>query len=552
MNIKVNVNGIEKVFEEGVTLHEIAKEYQSYYKYDILLAKMDGSLMELGKQVFEDKEIQLITADTVQGNSSYKRSATMLMIKAIYKIVGREKVKEVSIHFSIAKGYYCTIKGDVEITDELLKSIERRMREMVEAKLPIRKVAFPIKEAIKRCSDYGMMDKVNLFKYRRASTVNMYDLEGFEDYYYGYMVPDTSYIRYFELIKFKDGFVINLPTKEEPEKLQEFKPQLNVFEELKEATLWAKKLNASTIGAINDIIVHDKINYLMLVQEAFQEKKIAELAEQISNRKDVKFVMIAGPSSSGKTTFSHRLSIQLAAKGMKPHPVPVDNYFVNREDNPVDENGNYDFECLEALDLELFNEQMTKLANGERVELPRFNFLTGQREYHGDYMQLEENDVLIIEGIHCLNRAMSYSIPEDKKFKIYVSALTQLNIDEHNRIPTTDLRLLRRIVRDKRTRGSSAENTISMWQSVRRGEENNIFPYQNEADAVFNSALIYEVNVLKQYAEAALYSVPHESDAYIEAKRLLKFLNYSLCLPRENVPKNSLLREFVGGGCFNI
>lgn len=550
--MKITINDVVYEYEKGIMLYDIAKEQQSNYKYDILLAKKDGELWELTKTIEEDSKIEFVTADTVEGNSSYKRSATLILLKALYKIIGRDRIDNVSIQFSISKGYYCTIEGNVDITEELLNQVEKYMREIVEASIPITKVSYPLKEAIKRCREYGMKDKVKLFEYRRASTVNMYKVDDFEDYYYGYMVPDTSYIKYFKLYKFDDGFVMQLPTKENPEQLADFVPQTNVFQVLKESTLWGKSLGAATVGEINDKIVHGEINKLMLVQEAFQEKKIAELAEEIAHRKNVKFVMIAGPSSSGKTTFSHRLSVQLVAKGLKPHPIPVDNYFVNREDNPIDENGNYDFECLEALDVELFNDHMTRLAAGQRVELPQFNFITGQREYHGNYLQLQDNEVLVIEGIHCLNSAMSYAIPEDEKFKIYVSALTQLNIDEHNRIPTTDLRLLRRMVRDMRTRGSSAENTISMWQSVRRGEEKNIFPYQMEADAVFNSALIYEVSVLKQYAEPALFSVPQDSEAYVEAKRLLKFLNYFLSIPRENVPNNSLLREFVGGGCFNV
>ena len=328
--------------------------------------------------------------------------------------------------------------------------------------------------------------------------------------------------------------------------------QMKVFEVLKEATQWGEMMGVPTIGAVNDKITNGTIGNIMLVQEALQEKKIADIATEIANRQGVKFVMIAGPSSSGKTSFSHRLSIQLMAQGLKPHPIPVDNFFKNREDTPVDEDGKLDYEVIEALDVKLFNEIMERLLKGEKVEMPEFNFVTGKREYHKDYLKLNDDDILVIEGIHCLNDKMSYSLPNESKFKIYVSALTPLNVDEHNRIPTTDLRLIRRIVRDARTRGTSAAATIEMWHRVRRGEENNIFPYQECADAIFNSALVYELAVLKQYAEPALFSVPKDAEEYLEAKRLLKFLDYVVGTSNENVPNNSLLREFTGGSCFKV
>lgn len=550
--MRVTYKGITKEYPEGTLVRDIAEEHKEDYGHDIVLAIRDESLCELANEIKEDCTLEFITTDTPVGNACYRRGATLIMLKAFYKVVGREKVKDISIHFSISKGYFCTVLGDVEITEELLCKVEEEMKKIVNEAIPIYKTSIPLSEAVKRCEAYGMKDKVNLFKYRRSSFVNMYNLSGFEDYYYGYMVPDTSYIRYFKLYPYDTGFVLQLPTKDRPEELERFRPQKNVFEVLKEAVTWAKMQGISNVGDINDKIVHGDINDLILVQEALQEKKLAELADEIASRKDVKFVMIAGPSSSGKTTTSHRLCVQLIAKGLKPHPIPVDNYFVNREDTPRDENGELDYETLGALDVKLFNDHMIRLARGERVELPQFNFVTGKREYHGNYLQLEENEVLVIEGIHCLNSKMSYAIPEEKKFKIYISALMQLNIDAHNRIATTDLRLLRRIVRDARARGTTAENTIAMWQSVRRGEENNIFPYQEQADAVFNSSLIYELSVLKQYAEPVLFSVPKDSKSYIEAKRLLKFLNYFLSVPSESVPKNSLLREFIGGSCFNV
>lgn len=316
--------------------------------------------------------------------------------------------------------------------------------------------------------------------------------------------------------------------------------------------MWGKQMDLENVGALNDRIASGQMQRLILVQEALQEKKISEIAQQIGEKKNVKFIMIAGPSSSGKTTFAHRLSVQLEAMGLKPHPISVDNYFVNRYDSPRDEQGNYNFEALECLDVELFNQNMTDLLQGKQVELPVYNFKTGLREYRGDFLKLGPADILVIEGIHCLNDRLSYALPRKSKFKIYISALTQLNVDEHNRIPTTDGRLLRRLVRDARTRGTKARETIRMWPSVRRGEEENIFPFQEEADVMFNSALVYELSVLKQYAEPLLFGIPKDCEEYQEAKRLLKFLDYFLGVSSEDVPKNSILREFIGGSCLNV
>jgi uridine kinase len=366
------------------------------------------------------------------------------------------------------------------------------------------------------------------------------------------MVQNIGVIKYFDLYLYKEGFVLQLPTTKEPTVVPPFEPQEKLFEVQKESTKWGDMLEIGTVGAFNDQISLSNANELILVQEALQEKKIAEIAQTIVNRPGTKFVMIAGPSSSGKTTFSHRLSIQLRANGLKPHPIAVDDYFINREEVARDEYGKYDFEALEAIDVELFNKDMAALLNGERIELPVYNFKTGKREYRGNFKQLGDGDVLVIEGIHCLNDKLSYALPRENKFKIYISALTQLNIDEHNRIPSTDGRLIRRMVRDARTRGINAKQTIDMWYSVRRGEEKNIFPYQEEADVMFNSALIYELAVLKTYAEPLLFGIDKNEPEYIEAKRLLKFLDYFLSIGSDGIPKNSILREFVGGSCFNV
>lgn len=537
---------------DKILLEDLAKERQSEFDNDIVLAKVDGRLMELIKYVKSDAVVEFFTAKDPAGMMTYRRSATLLMLKAIYSVYPKNSIEKVKVQFSISKGYYCDIYGDVKVDDEFISKVKARMLELVQQNIPIKKSSYNTFEAVGRFRDHKMYDKEKLFKYRRVSKVNIYSLDGFEDYYYGYMVPSTGYIKYFDLYKYNNGFVLQLPIAADPKKVPAFEPQSKLFEVLKESTKWGDALGVDTVGALNDIIASGKMNELILVQEALQEKKLGEIAATIASNPSKKFVMIAGPSSSGKTTFSHRLSIQLMACGMKPHPIGLDDYFLNRELTPLDENGKYNFECLEALDIKQFNEDMTNLLAGKTVEMPSFNFKTGQREYRGDYLTLGKEDILVIEGIHGLNDKLSYSLPQESKIKIYLSALTQLNIDEHNRIPTTDGRLIRRMVRDARTRGASAQKTISMWDSVRRGEEENIFPFQEEADVMFNSALIYELSVLKQFAEPLLFSIRQDEPEYQEAKRLLKFLDYFLGISSEDIPKNSIVREFVGGSCFKV
>lgn len=548
----VYIGNEEKVYEKGTTYEQIAAEYQKQYADDIVLVFSDGKLQELPKKIKPRCRIEFVTTASAVGIATYRRSMCLLLVKAIYDVAGREKVEKVRIQFSVSKGYYCTVKGEFEITEEFLADVRRKMHQMVEESIPIKKRSVRVDDAIALFRKYGMYDKERLFKYRRVSTVNLYSINGFEDYYYGYMVPNTSYLKYFELFAYDEGFVLQMPEKKAPKEVPEFCPQHKLFGILKESTEWGDMMDIETVGDLNDQVTKRDVSEVILVQEALQEKKIADLAEQIAKKPSVKFVLIAGPSSSGKTTFSHRLSIQLRAQGMNPHPIAVDNYFVDREHTPKDENGEYNFECLEAIDIELFNQNMMDLLAGKEVLLPTFNFKTGKREYNTKPQQLGVNDILVIEGIHCLNDALTYKLNADNKFKIYISALTQLNIDEHNRIPSTDGRLLRRIVRDARTRGTSAQQTIAMWPSVRRGEEANIFPYQEQADAMFNSALNYELAVLKQYAEPILFGIDKDCKEYVEAKRLLKFLDYFVGINAEYIPQNSLLREFVGGGCFHI
>ena len=544
---------IERTYAIGTTYEKIADEFQEKYNGLIALVIVNGKIRELTKKVERDCTVSFLTLQDEIGHKTYERTATMMLIKAVYDVLEKEQhVEKIKVEFAIGQGYFCSLKADFKIKQEFVDRINQRMTEMVEQRIPIEKKSFPLDDAVELFKKQGMTDKVKLFRYRRSSSVNVYSLDGFYDYYYGYMLPDTGYMKYFNVIAYEDGLMLILPYTKQPDKIEFFEPRENLFHTLRESSVWNQYNGIDTVGDLNDWVCHGNLAELILVQEAEQERKIGEIAKDIVRRGGVKFVMIAGPSSSGKTTFSHRLSIQLRTLGMVPHPIALDNYFVNRENTPLDENGNYNFECLEAIDVELFNQNMCELLAGKTVEMPEFNFLTGQREYHGSFMKLGAEDVLVIEGIHGLNDKMSYALPNDSKYKIYISALTSLNIDAHNRISTTDGRLLRRMVRDARTRGASAKKTIAMWPSVRKGEEENIFPYQESADAMFNSVLIYELAVLKQYAEPLLFCIDKEEPEYFEAKRLLKFLEYFLGIDSTNLPQNSICREFIGGSCFNV
>ena len=549
--IQLKIDTQIKTYSEDVTWQVVAEEYQKEYADEILLVQVNGKLQELQEKIREG-EVQFITTRQKPGISAYKRSATLLMLKAFYAVAGPENVEKVIVDFSIGKGFFVEARGNFTLNQELLDQVKAKMQEYVDQEIPILKRSISTDDAIERFHRHRMYDKERLFRYRRVSRVNVYSIDGFEDYFYGYMVPNTKYIRYFDLKLYEYGFVLMLPSMLAPTVLPQFAPLPKLFHTLADSSLWGQRLDLETVGALNDKIAEGDMSHLILIQEALQEKRIAEIAAQIAERKTAKIVMIAGPSSSGKTTFSHRLSVQLEAIGLKPHPIAVDNYFVNRIDSPKDENGNYNYEILECLDVEQFNQDMQALLRGEQVELPYYNFKKGEREYKGDFLKLGKEDILVIEGIHCLNDRLSYSLPRESKFKIYISALTQLNIDEHNRIPTTDGRLLRRMIRDARTRGTSARDTIRMWPSVRKGEEENIFPYQEEADAMFNSALIYELAVLKQYVEPLLFGIPKNCPEYTEAKRLLKFLDYFIGVSSEDIPKNSILREFIGGSCLDV
>lgn len=547
---KIIIEGKEREYAEGTTYEAIINEYQDKHEGLIALVLENGKIRELSKRVKKDCTLEFCTLKDDIGHKTYVRTAIMVALKSIEDVFGKGNVVKSRVEFAVGNGYY--IHMGKQISHDMTTKVKWRMRELVEKKVPILKRSYPLAEARELFHEHGFKDKEALFKYRRSSYVNIYELDGYYDYYYGYMLPTTGYVPYFDIIPYDEGFMLILPEKKSPKTITNFVPRRNLFKTLKESDIWGQKLGIETVGDLNNKICSGNINDLILVQEAEQERKIGEIAKEIVKRGGIKFIMIAGPSSSGKTTFSHRLSIQLRTQGLNPHPIALDNYFVNREDTPKDENGNYNFECLEAIDVELFNHDMSALLAGETVELPNFNFKTGQREYKGDYKTLGAEDVLVIEGIHGLNDKTSYSLPNESKYKIYISALTTLNVDEHNRIATTDGRLLRRMVRDARTRGASATKTIQMWPSVRKGEEENIFPFQESVDAMFNSALIYELAVIKQFAEPLLFSITEDQPEYYEAKRLLKFLDYFLGLSSENLPGNSICREFVGGSCFHV
>ena len=551
--VKVTIDGKEHEYAIGTTYREIVDEYQEEVaEAPVILVMADGKLRELQKKLKGDCTLEFVTTKDHIGFETYKRTVCLVLLRAIYDVAGKENIEKVMIHYSVGNGYYFTMAGKAVLDQHFLDNVKTRMQELADMCTPIGKRSVNTDDAVSLFHHHGMYDKEKLFRFRRVSKVNIYNIGYYEDYFYGYMADHAGYVKYFDLKLYDEGFVLELPTRKNPSVISPFRPEGKIFQVQKESQEWAEKMDISYVGDLNDHITKEGISNILLVQEALQEAKISDIAQRIVLEGNKKFIMIAGPSSSGKTSFSHRLSIQLLAHGMKPHPIGVDNYFKNREETPLDEYGEKNYECLEAIDVEQFNKDMLALLRGERIELPVFNFKTGHREYKGDFLQLGPEDVLVIEGIHGLNDKLSYALPAESKFKIYISALTQLNIDEHNRIPTTDGRLLRRIVRDARTRGTSAKDTIARWPSVRRGEEANIFPYQEQADVMFNSALVYELACLKVYAEPLLFGIDKSEPEYLEAKRLLKFLDYFISVPSEDIPHNSLLREFVGGSCFDV
>lgn len=534
---------------KGTTFMQLIEQLQVKHTSPIVCARVGNVLRELCSTIEEPlEEVSFVDLTEKDGMRIYQRTSTFLLIVAVQKCFPSTTVL---VNHHIAGGYFCEFDKHLECTSEHLQIIEDYMHSLVAKELPIQKSTLSVDEALRQFKVLDMPDKEALFKYRRTSTVNLYELDGIKNYFYGYMMPNTKEVRLFKLIPYAHGFILLFPNEQNPVELAHFVPQPKLSHVFKESENWARILDVDIVASLNNLITEGKLPDLIRVSEALHEKKIAQIADSISHHSKVRLVLIAGPSSSGKTTFAQRLCIQLRVNGLKPHVISIDDYFVDRENTPRDEYGEYDFEALEAIDIKLFNEHMAKLIAGETVEIPRFNFKTGKREYKGHTITLEEEDVLVIEGIHGLNEKLSYAIPKENKFKVYVSCLTQLNVDYHNRIPTTDTRLIRRMVRDYQYRGLSAEQTLAQWASVRRGENKNIFPFQEEADVMFNTVLLYELAVLKNKAEPLLFGIDRRSPYYSEAKRLLKFLEYFLAAGTEGIPYNSIIREFVGGSCFH-
>ena len=558
---------------ESDTLEAVADRFKDYYEDDIILGIVNGRLRELNKKIKSDCELSFVTTADRDGRRTYRRSVVLLLQRAIYDVYG--SMTQLHVMHSLGEGYYCQLEKAVEcadsqqekynedtdqgsrenseksVTEHDIDRIVCSMYSFVEKDLPITKHSAKTQYAEQLFKEKGLHDKERLLHYRRSSRVNLYELDGVVDYFYGFMAPSTGMLKYFDIVPYESGFVLLFPGVHS-RSVEPLVTSNKLFHTLDDSREWSKMLGIGTIGSLNDAIAAGRGQEIMLLQEALMEQKIGNLAAQIASDDKKKFVMIAGPSSSGKTSFANRLSIQLIAKGRKPHPLSLDDYYVDRELCPKHPDGSFDFECLESIDIKLFNEDMNRLLKGEAVDMPSFNFKTGKREYRGRKLTLGADDILVIEGIHGLNDRLSQLIPPEHKFKIYISALTQLNIDEHNPLSTTDERLIRRIVRDARTRGTNATETIAMWPSVRKGERENIFPFQEQADVMFNSALVYELAVLKVYAEPLLFGIERDCPEYLEAKRLLKLLDYFLPMPADGIPNNSLLREFVGGSCFNV
>lgn len=559
---------------ESDTLEAVADRFKDYYEDDIILGIVNGRLRELNKKIKSDCELSFVTTADRDGRRTYRRSVVLLLQRAIYDVYG--SMTQLHVMHSLGEGYYCQLEKAVEcadsqqekynedtdlqgsrenseksVTEHDIDRIVYSMYSFVEKDLPITKHSAKTQYAEQLFKEKGLHDKERLLHYRRSSRVNLYELDGVVDYFYGFMAPSTGMLKYFDIVPYENGFVLLFPGANS-RSVEPLVTSNKLFHTLDDSREWSKMLGIGTIGSLNDAIAAGRGQEIMLLQEALMEQKIGNLAAQIASDDKKKFVMIAGPSSSGKTSFANRLSIQLIAKGRKPHPLSLDDYYVDRELCPKHPDGSFDFECLESIDVKLFNEDMNRLLKGEAVDMPSFNFKTGKREYRGRKLVLGPDDILVIEGIHGLNDRLSQLIPPEHKFKIYISALTQLNIDEHNPLSTTDERLIRRIVRDARTRGTNAMETIAMWPSVRKGERENIFPFQEQADVMFNSALVYELAVLKVYAEPLLFGIERDCPEYLEAKRLLKLLDYFLPMPADGIPNNSLLREFVGGSCFNV
>ena len=544
-------NNSTREFPEGSSLLDIYNGFNLAMPYGPVSAKVNNKVESLDFRVYYNKDIEFLDITSSSGMRTYVRSLFFILVKAVEELYPQGSI---SLEHPISKGYFCKLHIDRTIGLDDVQRIKQKMQEIIAADIPYTRTESHTEEVVRLFEKRGMMDKARLLDTYGQLYSYYYQLGDTVDCYYSSLVPSTGYIRLFDIVKYYDGLLLRIPSRENPTKLEEVVKQEKMLEVFQEYHRWNQILGISTVGDLNVACNHGHATDLINVSEALQEKKIAQIADEITHRnqdgKRVKLVLISGPSSSGKTTFSKRLSIQLMTNGLKPYPISLDDYFVNRNDTPLDENGKHDFESLYAVDLPFFEEQLTTLLNGGEVELPRYNFTTGNREMSGKKLRIDEHMILIIEGIHALNPALTPHIPNENKYKVYVSALTTILLDNHNYIPTTDNRLLRRIIRDYKYRSYSAEETIARWPSVRAGEEKWIFPYQEYADAIFNSALLFELAVLKDYVEPVLRKVPNRCPEYSEAHRLLRFLNYFVSVQDKELPPTSLLREFLGGSSF--
>lgn len=534
--------------EPGCTLEEVYVASGLALPYGPTSARVNNVVEGLTFRLYHCMDVEFLDLTTASGLRTYVRSLCFVLCKAVSDLY---PMGQIVLGHPVSKGHYCTLRIGQEVTDDVVERIRCRMAEIVELRIPFHRMEVHTDKAVRLFRQLAMNDKATLLETVGTLYTYYYTLGDTADYYYGSLLPDTGYINLFDLVKFDDGILLRYPDRNAPSRLGEMVPQEKMLEVFKEHSRWHEILGVATIGQMNAACLAGKSTDLINVSEALQEKKIAHIADDIHQRGTVKMVLISGPSSSGKTTFSKRLSVQLMTNGLKPRAISLDDYFVNREDTPRDENGDYDYESLYALDLPFFNAQLQTLLNGGEVELPRFNFTTGQREFKGERLRIEDNMVLILEGIHALNPELTSHIAEENKYRVYVSALTTILLDNHNYIPTTDNRLLRRIIRDYKYRNYTAEETIGRWPSVRRGEDKWIFPYQENADAMFNSAMLFELAVLKDHALPILNRVPQNCPEYGEAYRLRRFLQYIVSVQDKDLPPTSLLREFLGGSSFN-
>jgi len=543
-------NNTKKGYPLGTTLAEIIKDQNISLAHPIIGAMVNNEVSELNYRIFNPKQVLFFDLTHPAGMRMYQTSLFFVLEKAVRDILPG---KRLSVEHSVSRGFYCEIEGyEGSIPLSLAFTLGDRMREIVARNIPFTSEKKSTNEVIEHFDRQGYLDKSMLLKTRPKLYTTVYHLDDQMDYFYGKMVPSSGYLKKFDLVKYYDGLLLMIPKRSNPEEMEDLILQNKMFDIFREHKRWIDILGVSSIGSINRMVLDGNGDELIKIGEALQEKKVGQIADEIALHRDkVRMVLISGPSSSGKTTFAKKLAVQLKVAGLTPVTISLDNYFVDREKTPLDENGQYDFESIYSLDIEGFNQDLLSLFAGTEIDIPKFSFENGKRFYDGTKLKIDEKTILLIEGIHALNPLLTHLVTADKKFKVYVSALTSLSIDGHNRIPTTDNRLIRRIIRDHRYRGYSAFDTISRWESVRRGEDKYIFPFQEEADIMFNSSLLFELGVLKQYADPVLREVPPTVKEYAEAQRLLKFLEYFVPIDDKKIPPTSIIREFLGGSSFS-